>query len=48
MGMLYAFLLDELRVAIISKRRGKISKGVHLFQGNVSIGFEKNPQLCVP
>ena len=33
-GEYYAFLLGELRAAIIQKRRGKMSRGVRLLQDN--------------
>ena len=36
-GVYYANLLDQLRTAIIEKRRGKLSKGVLLQQDNTRV-----------
>ena len=36
-GVYYANLLDQLRTAILGKRRGKLSKGVLLQQDNVRV-----------
>ena len=36
-GVYYANLLDQLRTAILEKRRGKLSKGVLLQQDNVRV-----------
>ena len=36
-GVYYANLLDQLRIAICEKRRGKLSKGVLLQQENARV-----------